>query len=647
MNRPILVIVIGYIIGIIWGLYLKMSIVSFYIFIAILYCIINYQYRKKKFKILSVKRYFRYLKIIFKTNIILTIIISSFISNIIIKYKNSKYENMYKNIEEIKLTGIVVSNKKEKEYSNRYKIKVIEEKYKNSYLYIDTNKNIQLEYGDKVEVKGTFQEPQTSRNYKGFNYKEYLKTLKIYGTIKIQNIKIIQKKCGNKINFISNYLFLKIKSNIEKTYNENVQGIILGVILGYTENISSDMKEQFSESNISHVLAVSGMHISYIIYLVTNSTNKFIGKRKSKIIASIMLIIYMCITGFTISVVRACIMGIISGMAFVVYRKSDTLNNIALSALIILINNPFSLLSLNFLLTFGGTIGIIVFKPNIEKMLKSIKIKNRKWKYVFLKIQRRSESIIEAMSISISAQIIIAPIIILNFNTVGISFLITNLLLSIVIGPIVMFGFIQILISFISIKFAISIASALEKLVYILILISKIGSKIPFGNFKIATPDFYQIVFYYILIFCLNYIYMVFHKKKPNQTQIRVKNMIYLMKYKIGPYKQKIISICILIVLEFNIINKIPHELKIYFIDVGQGDSTLIVTPHNKTILIDGGGSDTYDVGKNTLLPYLLDRKITKLDYVIISHFDQDHSRFYASNYRKTKSRTDNYWKTV
>ena len=134
------------------------------------------------------------------------------------------------------------------------------------------------------------------------------------------------------------------------------------------------------------------------------------------------------------------------------------------------------------------------------------------------------------MSISISAQIIIAPIIILNFNTVGISFLITNLLLSIVIGPIVMFGFIQILISFISIKFAISIASALEKLVYILILISKIGSKIPFGNFKIATPDFYQIVFYYILIFCLNYIYMVFHKKKLNQTQIRVKNMIYLMK---------------------------------------------------------------------------------------------------------------------
>lgn len=70
---------------------------------------------------------------------------------------------------------------------------------------------------------------------------------------------------------------------------------------------------------------------------------------------------------------------------------------------------------------------------------------------------------------------------------------------------------------------------------------------------------------------------------------------------------------------------KFPEDLRMYFIDVGQGDSTLIITPNNKTILIDGGGSNFYDVGKNTLVPYLLDRKVNKLDLVIISHFDQDH----------------------
>ena len=73
----------------------------------------------------------------------------------------------------------------------------------------------------------------------------------------------------------------------------------------------------------------------------------------------------------------------------------------------------------------------------------------------------------------------------------------------------------------------------------------------------------------------------------------------------------------------------IPNNLAIYFVDVGQGDCTLMVTPRNKTILIDGGGSlsDHFDVGKKTLIPYLLDRGLTSIDYVIISHFDQDHVR--------------------
>ena len=72
-----------------------------------------------------------------------------------------------------------------------------------------------------------------------------------------------------------------------------------------------------------------------------------------------------------------------------------------------------------------------------------------------------------------------------------------------------------------------------------------------------------------------------------------------------------------------------PNEMKVHFIDVGQGDSTLIVTPKNKTILIDGGGSSSsdFDVGENTLVPYILDRGFTKIDFIIISHFDSDHVR--------------------
>lgn len=62
-------------------------------------------------------------------------------------------------------------------------------------------------------------------------------------------------------------------------------------------------------------------------------------------------------------------------------------------------------------------------------------------------------------------------------------------------------------------------------------------------------------------------------------------------------------------------------------IDVGQGDSTLIKTPRGRTILLDGGGSENYNVGENVLIPYLLNKKINKIDYLMISHFDTDHVR--------------------
>ena len=85
-------------------------------------------------------------------------------------------------------------------------------------------------------------------------------------------------------------------------------------------------------------------------------------------------------------------------------------------------------------------------------------------------------------------------------------------------------------------------------------------------------------------------------------------------------------KIILLIILLIGIY-QFPKDLEIHFLDVGQGDSCFIITPNHKTILIDGGGStsSTFDVGKDTVIPYLLDKGYTKLDYVFISHFDQDH----------------------
>ena len=92
-------------------------------------------------------------------------------------------------------------------------------------------------------------------------------------------------------------------------------------------------------------------------------------------------------------------------------------------------------------------------------------------------------------------------------------------------------------------------------------------------------------------------------------------------------YIKIIIVVLVLIVLTGRISSFIDNDLKVFFVDVGQGDCTVIITPQKKSIIIDGGEghNDKYDMGKHVVLPYLLDRGIKKVDYLMISHFDSDH----------------------
>jgi len=475
-NRPIISVTLGYIMGIIMGLYCKISIVFLY-----LSFIIYLMFRKEriyKFKLISFRRYFRYIKIIFTSKVLKVIIISSIISNCIILYQNNKYENLYKNLENQELTvaGKVVSNKKEKDYKDVYKIKVEnineEIKFRNTYVYLNVskNKNLELLYGEKVIFKGTFKEPEEIRNYKGFDYREYLKTLKVSGTMSFNSLQEFSE-AKKSIFTMSNDLFLKIKESIQSNFSEQNANILLGLTLGYTDGIDEEIKQDFSNSNISHILAISGMHVAYITICTQYVLDRVIGKRNAKIGTFIMLVGYMFITGFSPSVVRASIMGIISVMAGVFYRKNDTWNNIFLSLLILLIYNPFLVKSISVLLSFAGTIGILVLKENVK-------------------------------SITLAATLFIIPIMSVSFNTVSVTSLIISAIVGWIIGPIIIIGFLFIvgfrLVEFF--KLDLIYVKILEILLEVLTCIASIGSKLPFNKIYVTTPNVLEIMIFYSLI---------------------------------------------------------------------------------------------------------------------------------------------------
>lgn len=568
-NRTIVIIAIGYIIGILMGLYCKISIVFLYLISFFIYLMLK-KPPTKKFKIISFRRYFRYIKIIFTKKVIFTIIIISIISNTITLYQNYRYENLYSNFNGQKITVIatVVSNPKEKEYKNVYKIKIEtingSTKYKNTYLYLNVKNTlkIDLEYGAKLQFTGEFSEPSSRRNYKGFDYKEYLKTLKIYGTVDLN--KIESQSDANKISIFkfSNSIFLKIKDLIQENFEIDEANLLLGILLGYTDEIDEDIKLSFQDSNVSHVLAVSGMHVSFVIIFLKLFLEKLIGKRANRIFTVFVLIGYMFITGFASSVVRAVIMGILGILASIFHRRSDIWQNISLALLILLIYNPFLIESTSMWLTFIGTVGIL----------------------------------------TISVYVFIPPIMAICFNKVAITSIFMGMIICIFIGPITILGFVFVLfyniLDFLNLKSL--FINLISLIINLVIDLSNVGSNLPFSQIYVVTPSILVIVLYYIIVFVIWFFYSIYKSnspaKFPSAFRKRVKNLVSLLIYRFNQNKRKIISIILIISVLGCFLKIMPKDLKIYFIDVGQGDATLIVTPKNKKILIDGGGSEFRDL---------------------------------------------------
>ncbi len=642
MNRPILIALIGYIIGILWGLYFKISVVLLFIVLWSMYFIL----KKNK-----------YIKIFMKSKILILVTACAIISNIIVINLNNNYENKYKNIDKNKFEAIVVSSKKLKKYHVEYKVKILSVD-KNTYfkgthilLKVSTKNKQILKYGDKIEFIAEFTKPTKQRNYGGFDYSSYLKSIGLYGTAKTENVKVIQQNKGNIIARLCSNIANKIEEIIFKVIpNKDNRNLLLGILLGNDDALDKQVKGYFKDSSLSHIMAVSGMHVSYVILAVSIILAKTnISKNGAKILTIFVIIFFMFLTNFSPSVVRAGIMGSLVLGSSILYRKNDIATSMSIALFFILINNPFSIMDIGLILSFFGTIGIVLLNKNIlnlfnTKDTKALKLnKSNIFQKMLIKIK-------EAISVSISAQIFILPCTMLLFNTVSTTFLFSNLLVSFIIGSVIILGFITIIVSIKFIFLGEILGLIVNCLLEILIIISKFFSKIPFTKLIVKTPDISFILIYYITIIFISYVYYLKKKEKIRYTQKKLLTFVENVRSTVVKNKKMLISIILIFIIINTVYRAIPTDLLIHFIDVGQGDSCLVITPQKNTILIDGGGSrdtDEFDVGESTLLPYLLDRKINKIDYIVISHFDADHARFYPIFVTRNKSEKCYYRKAI
>jgi competence protein ComEC len=455
---------------------------------------------------------------------------------------------------------------------------------------VENDENI---VGKRVAIHGMIREPQGPRNFKTFDYRMYLKTKNIhslvYGTF--DGLDVIGQGEINPIIKAASQIKYKITQVIFSTLDKREAGLLLGILLGDKDQLENEIYEDFQLLGTAHVLAVSGLHVG-ILYMVLNYLLKRTNIKVKTVVILIFLWSYTAITGFSPSVLRAVTMATFLVGAPLINRRYDAISSLLAAAFLFLIINPLLIIDIGFQLSFAAVISIIILYHPILKKIHFIP------KYCA-----------ELLAVSAAAQLGTWPIVAYHFNVLSLVSVLVNIPIVIIVGYLVPVGIVLIILGILELSFSILMASIVTMIIQLMISIVDISISIPFAFLWIPSPHLWFIASYVVFIGLLN-----MGEGMEKKYQIHRKKCLY--------------GLLALHMILVGIGTLLPSPMEVIFVDVGQGDSTLIRTPKGKNVLIDGGGNFHQGVvqkEKDIIVPYLLKNGIHKIDIVFVSHGHNDH----------------------
>ncbi len=460
----------------------------------------------------------------------------------------------------------------------------------------DTEK---IGYRTRLSFQGVINRPKTATNPGGFNYQRYLASLGVSGTVNIFNSEVTAEgiEPGGMISRLGYSIKNRVLGIVEYCLSKNQAGLLAGMIIGYKDGLDENAFEAFSKAGLTHIMVASGMNVAFIILPLLLLFKKLnIGNRSSSVITIFVLILFVFVTGFSASVVRAVIMGIIILVGKIIMREPDIYTSISAAALIILIINPFIAFDIGFQLSFGATLSLVMFYPVIKAGISRIRI---------------PEIIADTLAATLAAQIGVVPITLYYFNNFSIISVVSNLLVVPMVQIITIIGFIMVFAGLININLAVLIGYMNNTFLSFVLFVTEKSSKVPFASIKLPTPPMWMIIMYYVVI-----IYMLVGRERLNRLR-RFRKVKW--------------AVIILLTLSLLIGKIIPKPIEITFLDVGQGDGAFIRTAHGTKVLIDGGGREagsksSFDIGESVMVPFILDTGTKSIDMVIASHGHSDHT---------------------
>ncbi|HAT73834.1 MAG: internalization-related competence protein ComEC/Rec2 protein [Candidatus Moranbacteria bacterium GW2011_GWF2_36_839] len=294
-------------------------------------------------------------------------------------------------------------------------------------------------YGDRLKINCVLERP---KNFdENFDYQMYLAKDGIFYECKNPKIEKLEKNNGNR--FLA--VLISIKNNFNEKINQLIpapeSGLLSGLLLGGSNQLSKEVKDNFSRTGMTHVVAVSGYNVTIIAeYLMLLGIFLGLWRRQAFWFAVTGIILFVILTGLSASAVRAGLMGVLLIWAMKNGRLGNTQNAILFSACVMLLANPLLLRwDIGFQLSFLATIGIVYLYPFFEN-------------YFLHLVETRHclvSSVAEILFLSLSAQIFVLPIIMFNFGTLSLISLLANILILPIIPLTMLLGFVAIMFSFV------------------------------------------------------------------------------------------------------------------------------------------------------------------------------------------------------
>jgi len=456
-------------------------------------------------------------------------------------------------------------------------------------------------YQDRLTFFGKLVAPAGERNPGDFNYREFLAANGVYGLVYLRSVEDIASiERENRRSFMHAVYWVKDKLYfaINDLYDEKTRPLIKGLLLGERGEISPEITAAFTKTGVIHIVAISGLHITYIsvIFFVFFSLLRF--SYRARIYGVLLSIFgYNVLVGFEPPIVRASLMGGLFLTSKLMQRPVNVLNIIAASALIILLLNPLALFQASFQLSYGAVISIIYFYQRLKMFFEKISI------FRTLTSSKLGNYLAVTILVSLAAQLGTLPIVLYYFQLIPVIALILNIIAVPLSSVVIALGFASLAAAFFSITVAQLYADANSACLNLLIAVVEAAEKIKCGSFEVPAINMAWVVGYYFFLWLI----------------LNIEKSVY----------RKVLAYSLLIALNVGLFQAIRTDkrwLEVIFFDVGQGDAAMVRFPDGERLLIDAGPTlQDFDAGRYFLVPYFRREGINRLNTVVLSHADNDH----------------------